>query len=203
MDVTASLNEVGLFDLTPKAFGRPKVISLKVKEQIVFMLAHGLTEDKIAEILRINRSTIWLAKKDRDFSNAVLMSKNAADQEVVKALYLSATGYSHPHEKVFCHDGQIITHETTRHYPPNPGSITLWLINRQRDNWRKEIQHEENRPDQRAPMIRVMERVSGKEAAQIKATGDAVTVLLGADFVSRIQSQQKQVETNGHNGTGH
>lgn len=182
--------------------GAPKKLSRAVKEQIVTMLAHGLTEDKIAEILKVSRVTIWRAKQDREFCNAVLLTKDAADNEVVKALYLSAVGYSHPAEKIFCHDGEVIRVPYTKHFPPNPGSLTLWLINRRRADWRKEIQKEENREKQ-TPMIRLFSKIDGKEAARIKQVGNQTDVLLGPDFVAEVQEAEQnghapRSDTNGH-----
>lgn len=173
--------------------GRPKKITKAIAEQIQFLLAHGITEEKAAEVLGLERSTIYRAKSDPQFCNAVLESKSAANKEIVKSLYLRAIGYSHPEEKVFCSEGNIVRAETMKHYPPDVGAITLWLINCDRENWRKEIQHEENRPNNKPPMIRLFSKIDGKEAAAIRASGDQLDVLLGADFVADVKAKE-----NGH-----
>ena len=191
-----SFDQVVAFPLIAKpkhAGGRPPGISRAKKQQIIELLAHGLTEEKIAEILEVNKLTIWRTKKDREFCNAVLISKDTADKEVVKSLYLSAIGYSHPEEKVFCHDGKIVVHNTTKQYPPNVGAATLWLINRQRADWRKEIQKEENRPGTKPPLIRLFSKIDGQQAAAIRASGDQISVLLGDDFIATVKQ-----DSNGH-----
>lgn len=171
------------------AGGAPKKITKQMAEQITLLLAHGLTEEQVGEVLHINKVTIFRAKQQREFCNAVLQSKGTADAEVVKSLYLRAVGYSHPEEKVFCTDGKITVHRTIKHYPPDVGAITLWLINRQRADWRKEIQHEENRPGTKPPMIRLFQKIDGKEAAVIKQNGNQMDVLLGPDFVAQVKQE--------------
>lgn len=201
-DITGSLVEViNVQARKPKhAGGRPRIGKEKI-ELIAELLAHGLTEERVAKVLGIARVTIYEAKKQREFANTVLDAKETADREVVKSLYLSAVGYTHPEEKVFCHEGEIIVHNTTKRYPPNVGAATLWLINRQRAAWRKEVQHEENRPNTKAPMIRLFSKINGKEAAAIQASGDQMSVLLGDDFVAEVQESQRQkVVQNGTNG---
>jgi hypothetical protein len=183
--------------------GAPKKITRKIKEQIVTMLAHGLTEERIAEILNLSKVTIWKTKQDREFVNAVLFTKDAADNEVVKSLYLRAVGYTHQEEKVFCHNGKIVTYMSRKHYPPDTGAITLWLINRKRAEWRKEIQKEENR-EKENPMIRLLSRITGEEAARVRQVGNQTSVLLGDDFVAEIlgDGQNGQQPPNSA-GNGH
>lgn len=182
-----------------KKAGQPTKITKKNVEKIAKLLAHGLTEAEAAEVLGLDRITIYRAKLQREFCNTVLEAKDTADREVVKSLYLSAVGFNHPEEKVFCHEGKIIVHKTTKQYPPNVGAATLWLINRKREDWRKEIQKEENRPGTQPPMIRLISRVNGKEAAQIRATGNQINVLLGDDYVADVKAstgQRTEVDGN-------
>lgn len=170
--------------------GAPKKITKQMAEEIALLLSHGIIEEKVCEILKITRVTLWNAKKSPEFFNTVLGAKENADREVVKSLFQSAVGYSHPDEKVFVHEGELIVHKTTKHYPPNVGAATLWLINRQRQAWRKEIQHEENNKT-KPPMIRLFSKIDGKEAARIKQTGDQISVLLGDDFVASVTDEGK------------
>lgn len=187
----------------PKRPGQPKKITRKVMEQILTMLAHGLTEVQIAEILKLNRVTVWRAKQERQFCNMVLRAKDEADLQVVKSLYLRATGYTHPEEKLFCHEGEIIRAETQRHYPPDVGAITLWLINRKREEWRKEIQHEESRPF--PPMIRLFSKLNQDEITVVNRGENQVDVLLGKDFVDQVKEKNgvRQAYTNGNGTNGH
>lgn len=178
------------------AGGAPKKVTKEVAGKIFELIALGMSEERVAHVLGINKATIFRAKANAEFCGALMAVKEAADKKVVESLFHRAIGYSHPEEKLFCHEGKILRAETTKHYPPDVGAATLWLINRQRDVWRKEIQKEENRPNEKAPMIRLISRVSGKEAARIKRTGDSVNVLLGDDFVAEIKENGK----NGHTG---
>jgi hypothetical protein len=56
---------------------------------------------------------------------------------VEKSLLARALGYEHPEEKVFCHNGEIITHNQIKHYPPDVAAILVWLTNRQPERWSK------------------------------------------------------------------
>lgn len=49
---------------------------------------------------------------------------------------MRATGYEHEEEVVFCYQGQIITHKTTKHYAPDVAAIAIWLKNRRPDKWK-------------------------------------------------------------------
>lgn len=52
-------------------------------------------------------------------------------------LFQRAVGYSHPEEKVFQYNGEIITHMITKHYPPDTQAAQFWLRNRQPERWKE------------------------------------------------------------------
>lgn len=58
-------------------------------------------------------------------------------------MFERAIGYSHPEEKVFCNNGEVIVHKTTKHYPPDTQAGIFLLTNRQRSRFRdkKDLEH--------------------------------------------------------------
>lgn len=113
-------------------------------DQIRAIMMNGFDEDDISELFDISRQQmgIWKAQYP-EFKKAVEMGYTDADAEVLKALFQTATGYSHPETKVMMWDGEILTEEVEKHYKPDVQAIKLWLTNRQRKNWsdRKETTH--------------------------------------------------------------
>lgn len=174
------------------AGGAPKKITAEIAGKIFTLIAAGLTEEKVAQVLDISTDTIWRAKKSAEFCGAIGRAKEEADAAVIGSLFQRAVGYSHPEEKVFLHEGKIVTHAGTKHYPPDSTAGIFWLTNRRREEWRREIQKEENR-EKDAPLVRVFSRITKKEAALIRATGDQVSVLLGDDYVLDVKK-----ESDGH-----
>lgn len=97
----------------------------------------GATDVQLADYFGVSEKTINKWKKDHpEFKKALKAGKTLADAKVAESLYKRANGYSHDEEKVFCYEGEIITHQTIKHYPPDTGAAMAWLKNRQRDSWR-------------------------------------------------------------------
>ena len=112
-------------------------------DQIRAICMQGVTEDEISELFDISRRQMgaWKAQYPQ-FKAAIEGGYTDADAAVLGALFKVATGYEHPEEKVMMWDGEIITHETTKHHKPDVQAIKLWLTNRQRKHWsdRKETE---------------------------------------------------------------
>jgi transposase-like protein len=121
--------------------GRPSKFNVAVKEKILELGSAGKTEEQIAEIIGIHVNTLrnWKGKHP-DFMWALNESKQVADDLVEASLFSRAVGYSHREEKVFCHEGMIITHETMKQYPPDVTAAIFWLKNRKPDEWRDKHQ---------------------------------------------------------------
>ena len=97
----------------------------------------GATDENIAEFLLVSERTINTWKlKHPSFLQSLKQGKDSADAEIAHALFHRARGYVHPETKVFCSDGDIITHDVLRVYPPDTTACIFWLKNRQRHNWR-------------------------------------------------------------------
>jgi len=118
--------------------GRPTRYSKAVPAQAEKLCALGATDDDLAGFFDVTVKTInnW-KNKHPEFLHSVKTAKADLDQKVEMSLFERAMGYTHPEEKVFCSDGQITTHDTTKHYPPDPTSMIFWLKNRQPEKWRE------------------------------------------------------------------
>lgn len=114
--------------------GRPVVYHPDMDETVYRLALRGVIDIDIAFVLGISSSTFsnWL-RDHPSFRASRDNGKVPNDDEVERALIHSAKGYSHPEDKILA-DGTII--KTTKHYPPNPQSVALWLSNRRPDKWR-------------------------------------------------------------------
>jgi len=102
---------------------------------------HAFTDKDLAEVFDVTETTINNWKKEHpQFFKSVKEGKAFRDVRVERSLYERANGYSHPEEKVFIHQGEIVTHETTKHYPPDTAAAFIWLKNRQPERWRDKIE---------------------------------------------------------------
>lgn len=130
--------------------GRPSKFNDAIKEKMLQLFEQGKTNKEVAEIVGVHVRTIenWQAKHP-DFLWALKEAKGIADDLIEASLFSRAAGYSHPEEKVFQYEGQIITHETTKHYPPDTGAISLWLKNRRPKEWRERSEVDVNLNDLR------------------------------------------------------
>lgn len=111
-----------------------------VKQRILKLIEEGKTDDEVAAGIGVCRKTLsnWKGKYP-SLLYAINDMKGIADKLVEASLFQRATGFSHPEEKVFCHEGQIITHETVKQYPPDTAAAIIWLKNRQPKRWREKM----------------------------------------------------------------
>lgn len=113
-------------------------------EQVRAIAMRGITEEQMCEVFDIDEKQMGLWKAQYPtFKEALESGYTDADTEVLGALFKVATGYEHPETKVMMWDGELLTHDITKHYKPDVQAIKLWMTNRQREHWsdRKEMEH--------------------------------------------------------------
>ena len=123
----------------------PPTKYLKVYDEQARKLALlGYTDEELADFFGVVRKTLYTWRKEHpSLELAIRSGKEVADAEVAAGLYERAKGYSHIETKVFNNNGQIITHDVVRQYPPDPLAIKYWLNNRQPKKWREKVEAEE------------------------------------------------------------
>ena len=102
-------------------FGRPTKLTPEVIELAKNYCFLGATDIEMAKFLGVCVATIYSWKNtSKDFLEATTRSKDIANARVASSLYAKACGYEI--------DG--------KHYPADTASISLWLRNRDSDNWK-------------------------------------------------------------------
>lgn len=146
--------------------GRPPKYKQDYAKQAYKLCLLGATDKDLADFFDVKEQTINAWKKDhKEFSESLKAGKNQADANVADRLYQRALGYSHPEEKIFNNNGEIVRTETVKHYPPDPTSMIFWLKNRQKDRWRDKQDHEHTGKDGEPLNIQVsfIEAGNGKD----------------------------------------
>ncbi|SCW56840.1 hypothetical protein SAMN02927924_01422 [Sphingobium faniae] len=117
--------------------GRPSSFKPEFVEQARKLAQLGATDREAAEFFEVAESTLYLWKHVHpNFSEALKVGKEAADNRVEQSLYRKATGYSFDSEKVFQNAGEIIRAPVVEHIPPSDTAAIFWLKNRRPDAWR-------------------------------------------------------------------
>lgn len=119
------------------AMGRPSDWDPALLPVIRILATNGSTEFEIAQFLGIDpNKTMWDWKaKYPEFRKALELGIPASVERAKKALYHRGIGYSHKEVELFFDKeaGRVIEHEIVKHYPPDPKSLQLWLINKDPD----------------------------------------------------------------------
>ena len=111
--------------------GRPTRYKQEYAVEAYKLCLLGATDAQMADFFGISESTLNLWKKKHlKFSESLKDGKERADANVAKSLYNRAIGYSHPEEKIFQNEGNIIRADTIKHYPPDTAAAFIWLKNR-------------------------------------------------------------------------
>lgn len=97
----------------------------------------GATDKQLADFFDVTERTINTWKENHStFFQSLKSGKLHADAVVADSLFNRAIGYSHPEEKIFNNQGEIVTYDTIKHYAPDTTAAIFWLKNRQPAIWR-------------------------------------------------------------------
>ncbi len=118
--------------------GRPSKFNEDFKRQVEHLCKLGATDVDLAEFFQVTTATIhnW-KKKHPDFFSALKDGKDVVDDKVEASLLNRALGYSHPEEKIFNANGEILRATTMKHWPPDVAACYIWLKNRRPAEWRE------------------------------------------------------------------
>jgi hypothetical protein len=109
----------------------------------------GATDIELADFFGVCVDTIYRWKIEfSEFSEAIKVGKEPADDRVERSLYQRAVGYTFESEKIAINaKGEVTRVRTREHVPPEPGAAFNWLKNRRKDEWRDKQQLEHRGPD--------------------------------------------------------
>jgi hypothetical protein len=131
-----------------KGAGRKPLYLEVYNAQVTKLGMLGYTDKEMAAFFSVSERTLnaWKGLYPL-FMQSLKAGKEVADMEVTASLYQRAVGYSHIETKVFNNQGEILTHDVKKQYPPDPISIQYWLNNRQKDKWRSKVETAEEGKD--------------------------------------------------------
>ena len=107
-----------------------------VRQAGMLCAKHGYTDKQLADFFQVTERTInnW-KEKFPIFFQSIKAGKKIADDLVELSLYEKAIGVVLPKTKVFCQNGELITHEMEEHYAPDTEACKWWLKNRRPGEW--------------------------------------------------------------------
>lgn len=105
----------------------------------------GLTDEQIAQNVRISRETLYAWKKKYpDISDALKRGKDVVDRQVENALLKRALGYEYEEVKKKFECGVMTERTTTKkEVIPDTTAQIFWLKNRKPDKWRDKPYYED------------------------------------------------------------
>jgi len=117
--------------------GRPAKYQASFASEAAAKCALGATNAELADFFGVAISTVKLwAVQHEEFSAALKVGKEYADQQVERSLYQRAVGYTFDSEKVMAVKGEVVRVPTREHIAPDVTAQIFWLKNRQPERWR-------------------------------------------------------------------
>jgi hypothetical protein len=157
--------------------GRPTKFNEAMADKAFKLARRGMTDLEIADILDVNESTIYEWKiKHPDFSKALNLWKEDANNHVKRSYFEIATGYKCVETKVHfdkdaCYvdkngnprppeegepDPRFATIDVIKHYPPVERAGSRWLFNRCPDDWKADAKVEVDASGSGTTIVNVM-----------------------------------------------
>lgn len=140
-------------------------ITSEMLDKMEVFAAQGLSEEQIALSLGISYSTFNRKKKETDnIDKNIKRGRAKGVSTITNKLFQRAQGFYIEEEKVFCHQGEIVTHTVKKYIVPDLGSMAFYLKNRDPDNW-KERHHVDQTHRHEGLDSQVKAEMSPQEAA--------------------------------------
>ncbi len=118
--------------------GRPSLYQAAFAKQAAKLCQLGATDAQLADFFEVAVSTVALWKvQHRDFSDALKLPKEEADDKVMQSLYRRAIGYEHDECDIRVVGGELVITPVRKHYPPDSTAAIFWLKNRKPGEWRE------------------------------------------------------------------
>lgn len=121
--------------------GRPTKYRPEYVRQAAALCSLGATDAQLADFFEVSVSTVNLWKLEHpEFSEAIKVPKEIADDRVEQSLYRRAMGYEHDEVDIRVVEGQIVQTPIRKVYPPDSTAMIFWLKNRR--GWRDKVEQE-------------------------------------------------------------
>ena len=123
--------------VAPKKNGRPFVFDKSMIKQAEYAASKGFTDAELGKLFGVSRASIsnWKIRYPL-FAKSLEKGKAVADEQVERALFERATGYSHPDVHISNGKNGVTVTQIIKHYPPDATSCIFWLKNRKPAEWR-------------------------------------------------------------------
>jgi hypothetical protein len=123
--------------------GRPTKYKPEYAEQAAKLCKLGATDAQLADFFDVAISTVALWKVEhKEFSDALKLAKEKADELVELSLYRRAMGYECDEVDIRVIEGQIVQTPIRKIYPPDSTAMIFWLKNRRPSDWRDKVAQE-------------------------------------------------------------
>jgi hypothetical protein len=121
--------------------GRPTKYKEEYAAQAKKLCLLGATDAQLADFFEVSVSTINLWKvQHSEFSESVKLPKEEADEKVAQSLYKRAMGFECDETDIRVVNGEIVTTQVRKIYPPDSTAAIFWLKNRRPDEWREKTE---------------------------------------------------------------
>jgi len=101
----------------------------------------GATDAQLADFFDVAVSTVSLWKVQHpEFSDALKLAKEKADQLVEQSLFRRATGYEHDEVDIKVISGEVVKTPIRKIYAPDTTACIFWLKNRKPAEWRDKVE---------------------------------------------------------------
>ena len=122
--------------------GRPSKYKDGFAEQAAKLCALGATDAQLADFFEVSVSTVSLWKvQHAEFSEALKVAKEKADQMVEQSLFRRAMGYECDEVDIKVVAGEVIQTPLRKIYPPDTTACIFWLKNRKPADWRDRVEN--------------------------------------------------------------
>lgn len=124
--------------------GRPSKYKPEFAEQAAKLCDLGATDHQLADFFKVSVSTVSLWKvQHQEFSDALRVSKEKADQIVEQSLFRRAMGYECDDVDIRVVGTKLVKTPMRKIYPPDTTACIFWLKNRKPAEWRdkQEVEH--------------------------------------------------------------
>ena len=166
----------------------PKYIGM-----VQLAVRNGATDQELAADIGVHEDTFrgW-RNTHPEFSQALKIGKDVADQRVERSLYQKAIGFKYLTQKAFMYRGEIKVVEVVEYNPPDTTSIIFWLKNRKPQVWRDMRQIEMGAPGSFEAMADdELEAEILRKAAEIGVLPPKTSVLIEYDASAKVPGKSK------------